>query len=203
MKQNLQKPIKEFVSVLQLAKNKDKDSQKSFISKRLKTFQVKLDLKLQKTFLELNNNSIKKIKNNVSEFPELLSIYSENLNRVEYENEIQTYQKLEVAIKRTLDYMVEKEMMEVREILINTGQELNALNKQFSELIQLVLFPSDSNETTKEDYKNLINSKLENDKQLILPFDKDNDPLSKKQEKEEFNIEWFQKKIRIRKAKMK
>lgn len=202
VKYNLQKPIREFVSVLQLAKNKDPDSQKSFISNRLKTFQVNLDLRLQQTFLDLYNNGIKKIKNNVSEFPELLSIYSENLNSVEYENEIQTYQKLEVAIKRTLDYMVEKEMMEVREILINTGQELNALNTQFSELVQLVLFPSDSNETTKEDYKKLIDSKLEYDEQLILAYDKANGLLSEIQEKEEFILGLLQKKISGLKANL-
>ncbi len=105
-------PLRVFIEVLKLAQDKEFDEQKTFINTRLKSTNSNLDLQLQQNFIDQYNNSLKKIKSSINDFPDLLNIYADSYDHAEQDSEIHVYQEIEVAIKRTLDYMVEKEMME-------------------------------------------------------------------------------------------
>lgn len=167
-------PLRVFIEVINVAQEKQIEEQKSFINSRLKSANSNLDLQLQQSFIDQYNISLKKIKSSINDFPDLLSIYADSYDYTEQDSEIHAHQEIEVAIKRTLDYMVEKEMMEVRELLINLGQELNAVNAQFAEMQQMVLFPSDDKEKNSEEFKKVIDSSLEYGEQLSLAYDKAN-----------------------------
>lgn len=179
-------PLRVFVEVLKVALDKDTEEQKSFINTRLKSSSSNLDLQLQQSFIDQYNNSLKKIKSSINDFPDLLSIYADNYDHAEQDSEIHVYQEIEVAIKRTLDYMVEKEMMEVRELLIKLGQELNAINAQFAEMQQMVLIPSDDKDKNSTGFKKQGDSSLAYDEQLSLAYDKANGLVISIAEKKEY-----------------
>lgn len=173
--QALARPLQDFIEILKLAQEREEeDSQRSFILSRLKNTQNSVDLKLQQSFIDQYNYSLKKIKTSINDFPELLKIYSDTYEPIEQTSEMEAYQEIEVAIKRTVDYMVEKEMMEVRELLIDLGQDLNGVNTVFSEMVQMILLPASNNEGTKEEYKKIIDNRLEYHEQLSLAHDKAN-----------------------------
>ncbi|NPD45531.1 MULTISPECIES: amino acid permease [unclassified Lentimicrobium] len=184
--ESISHPLRVFIEVLKVAQGKDIEEQKSFINTRLKSSSSNLDIQLQQSFIDQYNSSLKKIKSSINDFPDLLSIYADTYDHAEQDSEIHVYQEIEVSIKRTLDYMVEKEMMEVRELLINLGQELNAINSQFAEMQQMVLIPSSDKEKNSEEFKKVINSSLEFDEQLSLAFEKANGLLLNIAEKQEY-----------------
>lgn len=186
IEESLSDPLKVFIDILKIAQEKDTEEQKAFINTRLKSSSSTLDLQLQQSFIDQYNTSLKKIKSSINDFPDLLSIYADSYEPTEQESEIHVYQEIEVAIKRTLDYMVEKDMMEVQELLINMGQELNSFNAQFAEMQQMVMIPSDDKENNSEEFKKVIDNRLEYHEQLSLAFDRANGLIVSIDEKQEF-----------------
>jgi amino acid transporter len=140
--ENLGKSVKEFAEIMVHAGKKEEGNQQSFIENRLKNLSAQLDIRLQQGFLDQLNYSLKRIKSSISDFPDTLSIISDSFQKSKHDFDLQQFDKIEVAVKRTLDYMVERDMLEVRELLIGLGQEFNTINTKFSEIIQGISIPT-------------------------------------------------------------
>lgn len=171
---HITKYLKELVSILEKANEKEGEEQKEFIENRLKDLNPQLDLKLQQGFIDHLNYSIKKIKSNINEFPETVGIISESFQDSNMGFDLQQHEEIEVAVKRTLDYMIEKEMMDVREILISSGQELNAINNSLSEIHQSLVFPITKDNAVEKGINQLVDNRLDFVERLEIITDKTN-----------------------------
>ena len=180
------KSVKELVDVLKKATEKEKEEQKEFIQKRLQNQNPQLDIKIQQGFIDHLNYNLKKIKTSISDFPDTLVIISETFQNKNTGFDLQQHEEIEVAVKRTLDYMIEKEMMEVREQLINLGQELNGLNTSFSEIHQSLLLHEETGDAVEKDIRKVVDNRLDFDEQLEIITDKSEGVLNKVIEKKEF-----------------
>jgi len=183
---NITKYVKELVDVLEKANKKEGDEQKEFIENRLKDLNPQLDLKLQQAFIDHLNYSIKKIKSSINDFPETLGIISESFQSTKTGFDLQQHEEIEVAVKRTLDYMIEKEMMDVRELLINLGQELNAINTSLSEIHQSLILPFSKDNTVEKSMNQLVDNRLEFVERLEIISDKTNSVFIQIQDKKDF-----------------
>lgn len=183
--EHITKYVKELVSVLEKANEKEGEEQKVFIENRLKDLNPQLDLKLQQGFIDHLNYSIKKIKSSINEFPETLGIISESFQDSRTGFDIQQHEKIEVAVKRTLDYMIEKEMMDVREILISLGQELNAINTSLSEIHQSLVLPSAKDNKVEKGMSQLVDNRLDFAERLEIITDKTNSVFTQILDKKE------------------
>lgn len=183
---NVLKSIKELVDVLKKASERKGEEQKDFIQIRLQNIKPQIDVKIQQGFIDYLNYNIKKIKTSISEFPDTIGIISETFQNKKTSFDIQQHEEIEVAVKRTLDYMIEKEMLEVRELLINLGQELNGLNTNFSEIHQSLLIPSKTGDAIEKDIRKVVDNRLDFEEQLEIITDKAEGVLQKILEKKEF-----------------
>lgn len=172
LKQNIGQPLKELIEVLKLANDKPADKQKSFISSRLKNLHTNLDVRLQQIFMDQYSYSLKKIKSSINQFPEQLTIYTEKQNTSVPSSEMNILNRAEVSVKRTVDYLVEKELADIQEMIINLGQEINLLKVELSEIVQMILLPSSSDEPEKDEYKKMTDSHLDYEELLHMALEK-------------------------------
>lgn len=139
---NFVDPLK---SLLLILENPSSDIKVEDISERIKAIKFKSDLRIQQAFIDQYNYSSKKIKKAVQHFPEQITIYTDSKMFTEKEVDMAPLQHIDVSLRRTVSFMVERSMMEIHELLIKKGQELNVLKSELSEIIQSInLFTSQS-----------------------------------------------------------
>lgn len=157
----LGKPIKEINEVLKIAGTKDAGEQKAFVTARLKNFQSSIDIRIQQIFIDQYNYGLKRIKTSISQFPEQLKVYTDSQMFTGDLNELKPLESIDVAIKRTVDFIVERELMEIREMIINVGREMSMMKTKLNEILQTLLISTSVEETSDAEYKELSDSNLE------------------------------------------
>ncbi len=172
VQENVSVPLKQMIEIFRQVKDKPEELQSTTVSDRLKNISINLDTRLQQIFLDQYNYSLKKIKASLHRFPDQLTIYTDSSMFTEGVLDLQPLHAIDVALKRTLDFIIERELMFIREVLIKQGQEVNALKAEMAEIIQgLLIFGQDA-DIKEGDYIEDKTSKLEFSELLIINLDK-------------------------------
>jgi hypothetical protein len=82
--------------------------------------------------------------------------------------------------------MVERDMLEVRELLIGLGQEFNTINTKFSEIIQGISIPTSEQKLPEKNLRKTTDNGLVFQEQLEIITDKANSLYAEIQDKKEF-----------------
>lgn len=192
---NLMKPLQQFIEILELTKEKEGNSQLEFITQRLKNITYQVDYRVQQSFIDQQKYSHKKVKAAIDDFPDVLNVFMDTHSSTQSKKEIQSYFEMEVAVKRTLDYMVEKEFVEINELLIVIGQEFNTINNKYAELNQMILLPSSESDTANDELRKVIDNRLDYNERLGLVADQASGLLIDVQEKQQYLSGVIQKKV--------
>jgi len=147
VEENFVKPLKEFLQILKtLVDNQDSISIET-IAEKVKDIKFKSDLRIQQAFVDQYNYSFKKIKDSVLRFPEQLTIYTDSNMFIKKEVDMYPLQRIDVSLRRTVSFMVERAMIEIQESLFKKGQEFNVLQSELSEIVQSIgLYASKSSD---------------------------------------------------------
>jgi len=169
---SFEKPLIDLLSVLHSASDDEDGSIKGSIVERIKNLKIDPELRIQQSFIDQYNYSLKKIKAAMQRFPEQLSIYTESTMFTEGVSELKELQSIEVALRRTVDFLVEREMLDIHELIIKHGQEINILKAEFNEIVQLVSLKATDSTNMRPEYANNLDSKLEYKEIILLSIDK-------------------------------
>jgi len=165
-------PLKALITILKSADQEEDEDQKKAIIERLKNVKFNSELRVQQAFIDQYNYSLKKIKSAIQQFPEQLTIYTDSVMFTKGVSEFQPLQNIDVALRRTVDFMVERGLIEIHEMVIKQGQNLNVLKSEFNEIVQLLSLNSSENKNKKSVYSKDIDSKLEYHEIVSLSLDK-------------------------------
>jgi amino acid transporter len=136
LEENISKLSSTLLEIIKLAKAKEGEAQKVFVADRMKSFVNEHEIRFQQLFIDQYNHSLKKIKLSIGHFPEQLTIFTDSSIFTGGETNLNPLHKIDVAVRRTIDFMVERELMDIRERMINMGLEANMLKSQLSEVMQ-------------------------------------------------------------------
>ncbi|OYT16482.1 MAG: hypothetical protein B7C24_07555 [Bacteroidetes bacterium 4572_77] len=171
-KDSIVKPLKQITQIIEQGQKKDKEEQEAFVSNKFKELHLKLDVQIQQSYIDQYNYSLKKIKSSLQGFPDQLSIYTDSSMFTDGVLKLQALQSIDVALKRTLDFMMERELMEIREALINMGQDINSLKTEIVEIMQRMMLLGKDGEDAKSEYLKSIDTNLEYNELLALTLDR-------------------------------
>jgi hypothetical protein len=182
----LLKPVKELKDILTVSLSRSGQDQLDFLNNRMDDLSVHIDAKIQQNFIDIQNNYIKKAKTDINNFPNTLEILIESVQNIDQKSDNQQFKTIEIAVRRTLAYMFEKDMQEVRDFLLDAGQEFNSLNTKIAEIKQNISIPvsEQKNENKAKDSKEEIG--LVFHEQLELYLDKIKSLQLEIEEKKEF-----------------
>ncbi len=134
---HIQNHFDHVLETLQQALDMETDARVAFLESQTKLFSNKFEVHMQQVLIDEYNRSLQKIKSYEADVPELLSIYA-NLSS-ESTNQNPQVQKIDIAARKTLEYIVEREMGEIRQSLVDFGHETHTIVNSLSEVNQNVL----------------------------------------------------------------
>jgi len=159
--ESIEQPLDELNTLLLSASREEKNDQKEYVAEKLKTIKFNSELKIQQSYIDQYNYILKKIKAAIQRFPEQLTIYTDSSMFTEGLQEFVPLKAIDVTLRRTIDFLVEKTFVEINEMIIQYGRELNILKSEFNEIVQQVSMNTSDDSHVKSEYlKNSI-TKLE------------------------------------------
>ncbi len=166
------KPLKDLLEILDNSGLNKDDSDKKVIVEKIKNIKFNSELRVQQSFVDQYNYSLKKIKTAIQQFPEQLTIYTDSMMFTEGVSELQPLKSIDVALRRTLDFMVERAVNEIHEMIVKEGQDLNILKAEFTEIIQSISMITTDDKNAMSEYVKNLDSKLEYHEIIALSLDK-------------------------------
>ncbi len=156
---HIQTHFDNILNALQQALDMETDERPAFLESQAKIFSIKFEVHMQQVLIDEYGRSLQKIKSYEADVPEHLSIYadlpSESANNPQV-------QKIDIAARKTLEYIVEREMGEIRQSLIDFGHETHIIINTLSEVNQNLLAKiSKSPQQTEQKDSNTANVLLQ------------------------------------------
>lgn len=111
------------------------DENNDELIKQITDFSSIHEIQIQQQLIDEYNRILQKIKSYETDMPEQLTIYA----NISASTQIQEEQKIDIAARKTLEYIVEREMANIRKLIIDYGQNSNSNYKALKEIAQNIL----------------------------------------------------------------
>lgn len=133
-KQHIKSNLDKMGELLLQCQDMAPEARLSFMETQSKAFSSQLDVHIQQLLIDEYNSSLKKMKHFEAAMPEALSIYAETSKA-----DGQQQEKIDIAPYKTLEYIVEREMGAIRQLLVDFGHDIHVMLTSLSELNQGLL----------------------------------------------------------------